>query len=119
MGVTAVLNHDEMLETVTRHKEPKKIVEYSLREIGKTTPAVPRRPEHDRCENMTMLEKGNAVKTIIRKFKIADLDQILAMVERYASWDATPTKADIEGFHSASPEFFFVAEAKEKVIGFV
>ena len=34
-GVTAVLNHDEIVDTVTRQKEPKKIVEYSLREIGR------------------------------------------------------------------------------------
>jgi len=34
-GVTAVLNHDEIEDIVTRQKEPKKIVEYSLREIGR------------------------------------------------------------------------------------
>ena len=34
-GVTAVLNHDEIADIVTRQKEPKKIVEYSLREIGR------------------------------------------------------------------------------------
>jgi serine/threonine protein phosphatase PrpC len=34
-GVTAVLNHDEIVEIVTRQKEPKKIVEYSLREVGR------------------------------------------------------------------------------------
>ena len=34
-GVTAVLNLDETAEIVARKKEPKKIVEYSLREIGK------------------------------------------------------------------------------------
>jgi len=34
-GVTAVLNHDEIVDIVTRQKEPKKIVEYSLREIGR------------------------------------------------------------------------------------
>jgi serine/threonine protein phosphatase PrpC len=38
-GVTAVLNHDEMVEMVTKQREPKKVVEYSLREIG-------RRPRH-------------------------------------------------------------------------
>jgi ribosomal protein S18 acetylase RimI-like enzyme len=30
-----------------------------------------------------------------------------------------PTEADIEGFHSANPEFVFVAVADEKVVGFV
>jgi serine/threonine protein phosphatase PrpC len=34
-GVTAVLNHDEIVDIVTRQKEPKRIVEYSLREIGR------------------------------------------------------------------------------------
>jgi len=68
---------------------------------------------------MTMARRGKAVKTRIRKFKINDLDQVLGLEERYASWDATATKADIEGFHSASPEFFFVAEAENKILGFV
>src|SRR5207253_2671773 len=30
---------------------------------------------------------------------------------------AVLTKADIEGFHSGSPEFFFVAEADKKILG--
>src|SRR5437879_5272574 len=68
---------------------------------------------------MTMAQRGKAVKTRVRKFKINDLDQVLAIAERYASWDVTATKADIEGFHSASPEFFFVAEAENRILGFV
>jgi len=55
----------------------------------------------------------------VRKFEIGDIENVLALAQRYASWDATPTNADIEGFHSASPEFFFVAEADGKVVGFV
>ncbi len=55
----------------------------------------------------------------VRKFEIGDIENVLALAQRYASWDATPTKADIEGFHSASPELFFVAEADGKVVGFV
>src|SRR5437660_11410923 len=66
-----------------------------------------------------MAQRGKAVKTRVRKFKINDLDQVLAIAERYASWDATATKADIEGFHSASPEFFFVAEFNKNIVGFV
>ena len=66
-----------------------------------------------------MAQRGKAVKTRVRKFKINDLDQVLAIAERYASWDVTATKADIEGFHSASPEFFFVAEAENRILGFV
>jgi len=68
---------------------------------------------------MTMAQRGKAVKTRVRKFKINDLDQVVAIAERYASWDVTATKADIVGFHSASPEFFFVAEAENKILGFV
>jgi len=68
---------------------------------------------------MTMVQRGKAVKTRVRKFKINDLDQVVAIAERYASWDVTATEADIEGFHSASPEFFFVAEAENKILGFV
>jgi len=33
--VTAVLNDDEIADIVTRQEEPKKIVEYSLRETGR------------------------------------------------------------------------------------
>jgi ribosomal protein S18 acetylase RimI-like enzyme len=58
------------------------------------------------------------LKVIVRKFEVADLEQVLALAERYASWDVTPTKADIEGFHSANHEFFLVAEADKKVVGF-
>jgi len=68
---------------------------------------------------MTMVQGGKAVETRVRKFKINDLDQVLALAERYASWDATLTKADIEGFHSGSPEFLFVAEADKKILGFL
>jgi len=66
-----------------------------------------------------MVQRGKAVKTRVRKFEINDLDQVVAIAERYASWDVTATKADIEGFHSAGPEFFFVAEAENKILGFV
>ena len=60
-----------------------------------------------------------AVTAIIRNFKVADVEQVLALAQRYASWDATPTEADIEGFHSTNPEVCFVAEADEKIVGFV
>jgi ribosomal protein S18 acetylase RimI-like enzyme len=59
------------------------------------------------------------VKTRVRKFGKSDRDPVLALAEEYASWDATPTSADIEGFHSVNPEFFFVAEADKKIVGFV
>ena len=64
--------------------------------------------------------KGRRIaKTLVRHFEVSDLDQVLALAQNYASWDATPTRADLEGFHSAGPEFFFVAEADKKVVGFV
>lgn len=62
---------------------------------------------------------GKTLKARIRKFEASDTTRVLALAERYASWDTTPTKADIEGFHSASPEFFLVAEADNKILGFV
>jgi ribosomal protein S18 acetylase RimI-like enzyme len=66
-----------------------------------------------------MLRRGKTVEARVRRFEVGDLDQVLALAERYASWDATPTRADMEGFHSSSPEFFFVAEVNKKVVGFV
>jgi ribosomal-protein-alanine N-acetyltransferase len=65
------------------------------------------------------MRERKAVKTRVRKFEVSDLDHVLTLSERYGSWDATPTKADIEGFHSSNPEFFFVAEIEKKIVGFV
>jgi ribosomal-protein-alanine N-acetyltransferase len=55
----------------------------------------------------------------VRKFEVRDAERVLSLAERYTSWDATPTREDIEGFHSANPEFFFVAEVDQRVLGFV
>ncbi len=60
-----------------------------------------------------------AVSARVRKFDTGDVEQVLELAQKYASWDATPTKADIEGFHSASPEFFFVAEVDKRIVGFI
>jgi len=65
------------------------------------------------------IQKTKPIRTRVRKFEVSDLDQVLTLAERYASWDATPTKEDIEGFHSSAPEFFFVAEADKRILGFV
>jgi ribosomal protein S18 acetylase RimI-like enzyme len=65
------------------------------------------------------MNERKGVKTRVRKFEVGDLDRVLELAERYSSWDTTPTKADIEGFHSTSPEFFFVAEVNKKIVGFV
>lgn len=65
------------------------------------------------------MRERKAVKIEIRKFETSDLDRVLALGEKYASWDAILTRADVEGFHSTNPEFFFVAEADKKIVGFV
>lgn len=41
------------------------------------------------------------------------------MAENYASWDATPTVADIQGYHAANPDFFLVAELDQSIVGFI
>ena len=55
----------------------------------------------------------------VRLYEPRDARAVLALSERYASWDVTPTLADIQGFHSQNPGLFFVAEVDEKVVGFV
>jgi ribosomal protein S18 acetylase RimI-like enzyme len=65
------------------------------------------------------IQKTKPIRTRVRKVEVSDLDQVLTLAEGYASWDATPTKEDIEGFHSTAPEFFFVAEADKRILGFV
>jgi ribosomal protein S18 acetylase RimI-like enzyme len=65
------------------------------------------------------MRQGKTVNAAVRKFQASDLDQVLELAEGYASWDAKPTRVDVEGFHSASPEFFIVAEADKKIVGFV
>lgn len=61
---------------------------------------------------------GKTVKARIRKFEANDTAHVLELAERYASWDITPTKADIEGLQSTNPEFFLVAESDNKILGF-
>ncbi len=55
----------------------------------------------------------------IRKFQHNDLDQVLALSQKYASWDTTPTEADMENFHSTNPDLFIVAEQDGQILGFV
>jgi ribosomal protein S18 acetylase RimI-like enzyme len=55
---------------------------------------------------------------IIRKFEAKDVERVLSLAQKYTSWDATPTREDIEGFHHANPEFFFVAEFDKRIVGF-
>ena len=65
------------------------------------------------------MKKREAIAARVRKFKAGDVENVLSLAQKYASWDATPTREDIEGFHSANPEFFFVAELNKKIVGFV
>jgi ribosomal protein S18 acetylase RimI-like enzyme len=55
---------------------------------------------------------------IVRKFEAKDVEQVLSLAQKYTSWDTTPTREDIEGFHHANPEFFFVAEFNKRIVGF-
>ncbi len=55
----------------------------------------------------------------IRKYEPQDCDSVVALAEKYASWDTTPTRADIQGFWSREPDLFLVAEEDGKVVGFV
>jgi len=59
------------------------------------------------------------VHPVIRRYKKNDEIAVLQLSEKYASWDSTPTEADIQGFHSSEPDFFLVAELNQKIIGFV
>jgi ribosomal protein S18 acetylase RimI-like enzyme len=56
---------------------------------------------------------------LIRKYKKTDEKRVLSLAERYASWDATPSEADIQEFHAAEPDMFLVAEISELVVGLV
>lgn len=74
--------------------------------------------ESSRIWDLRNTPRPKPVKARIRQFEVSDTASVLALAERYASWDITPTKADIEGFHVACPEFFFVTEADRKILGF-
>jgi ribosomal protein S18 acetylase RimI-like enzyme len=65
------------------------------------------------------MKERRAVSRIVREFVAGDTEEVLALAQKYASWDTTPTKEDIEVFHSAHPDFFYVAESNKKIIGFV
>ena len=55
----------------------------------------------------------------IRRYEKNDETAVLQLSQKYASWDSTPTEADIQGFHSSEPDFFLVAELNQRIIGFV
>ena len=55
----------------------------------------------------------------IRRYEKNDGVAVLQLSQKYASWDSTPTDADIQGFHSSEPDFFLVAELNRRIVGFV
>ncbi len=55
----------------------------------------------------------------IRRYEKNDESAVLQLSQKYASWDSTPTEADIQGFHSSEPDFFLVAELNQRIVGFV
>jgi ribosomal protein S18 acetylase RimI-like enzyme len=59
------------------------------------------------------------VHPAIRRYEKNDEIAVLQLSQKYASWDFTPTEADIQGFHSSEPDFFLVAELNQKIIGFI
>ena len=49
-----------------------------------------------------------------------DLKAVFQIADKYASFDATPALADLEGLYARNPEFFFIAEDDlGKILGFV
>ncbi len=59
------------------------------------------------------------VEFAVRKYEPRDEGAVLALCEKYASWGATPTPADIQGFWSREPDLFLVAEVQGRVVGFI
>jgi hypothetical protein len=50
---------------------------------------------------------------------LSDSFNSLLISQKYASWDSTPTEADIQGFYSSEPDFFLVAELNRRIVGLV
>jgi len=59
------------------------------------------------------------VHRAIRRYEEKDRVAVLQLSQKYASWDSTPTEADIQGFHSSEPDFFLVAELNRRIVGFI
>jgi ribosomal protein S18 acetylase RimI-like enzyme len=49
-----------------------------------------------------------------------DLDGVFQLAEKYTSFDASPTREDVEGLYERGSDFFYVAEDESrKVVGFI
>jgi len=59
------------------------------------------------------------VHPAIRLYEEKDRVPVLRLSQKYASWDSTPTEADIQGFYSSEPDFFLVAELNKRIVGFI
>jgi ribosomal protein S18 acetylase RimI-like enzyme len=59
------------------------------------------------------------VHPAIRRYEKNDEIAVLQLSQKYASWDSTPTEADIQGFYSSEPDFFLVAELNRRIVGFI
>jgi len=59
------------------------------------------------------------VHPAIRLYEEKDRLAVLRLSQKYASWDSTPTEADIQGFYSSEPDFFLVAELNKRIVGFI
>lgn len=55
----------------------------------------------------------------IRRYEPDDLGDVLVLAQKYASWDMTSTRTDIEGFHATEPDLFLVAEKGGRIAGFI
>ena len=59
------------------------------------------------------------MRPAIRRYEEKDGIAVLQLSQKYASWDSTPTEADIQGFYSSEPDFFLVAELNRRIVGLV
>jgi ribosomal protein S18 acetylase RimI-like enzyme len=59
------------------------------------------------------------VHPAIRRYEKNDKIAVLQLSQKYASWDSTPTEADVQGFYSSEPDMFLVAELNKRIVGFV
>jgi ribosomal protein S18 acetylase RimI-like enzyme len=70
--------------------------------------------------NTTKIQyRESFVHPAIRRYEKKDEIAVLQLSQKYASWDSTPTGADIQGFYSSEPDFFLVAELNQRIVGFI